>query len=127
MYSIIFIVLASICKAIKDTLNFHYENSVFRNCNANYFNPAISWQNKYKTPQSYWETKNRKPKFFGSTTFLVFLTDAWHLCDFLQTIFCIVAIVVYSNIVFCVVDVFILYCIFSVCFELIYRLLYVKK
>lgn len=120
MYSIIFIVLASICKAVKDTLNFHYNTSIFSNCNARYFNPTISWQNKYKEDL-------KTPKFFGSTTFLVFITDIWHLCDFLQTISFIVAIVVYSKIVFYVVDVFILYCIFSVCFELIYRLLYVKK
>lgn len=127
MISIIFIVLASICKAIKDTLNFHYENSVFRNCNAKYWNPAISWQNKYRTPQSYFEIKNRKAKFFGSTTFLVFLTDAWHLFDFLQTIFFIVAIVAYSKIVFCIVDIFILYCIFSIWFELFYRIFGMKK
>lgn len=121
MYSIIFIVLASICKAIKDTLNFHYEkSSVFRKYNAKYWNPAISWQNKYKEDL-------KTPKFFGSTTFLVFLTDAWHLFDFLQTIFCITAMVVYSKIVFFIVDIFILYCIFSICFELFYRIFVMKK
>lgn len=120
MYSIIFIVLASICKAIKDTLDFHYNTSIFSNCNARYFYPTISWQNKYKEDL-------KTPKFFGSTTFLVFLTDAWHLFDFLQTIFFIVAIVVYSKIVFCIVDIYILYCIFSICFELFYRIFGMKK
>lgn len=121
MISIIFIVLAGICKAIKDTLNFHFYSSVFEKCNHKFWNTEISWKNKYK------DGEIGVPKFFGSTTFLVFLTDAWHLFDFLQTIFSIVAIVVYSKIVFCIVDIFILYCIFSICFELFYRIFVMKK
>ena len=119
MISIIFIVLAGICKAIKDTLNFHFETSVFKNL-GKFWCPAISWKNKYKDDLI-------TPKFFGATTIFVWITDGWHLFDFLQTIFSIVAIVVYSKIVFCIVDIFILYCIFSICFELFYRIFVMKK
>lgn len=39
----------------------------------NWWNPNISWKNKYKN-----NDPTQGPKFFGSTTFLVWLTDAWH-------------------------------------------------
>lgn len=115
MISIIFIVLASICKSIKDTLNFHFETSVFRNL-GKFWCPAISWKNKYKDDL-------KTPKFFGATTFFVWITDGWHLFDFLQIVLTICAIVFYTKIVWCIVDIFIFYCIFTICFELIYRML----
>lgn len=34
-----------------------------------------------------WEVVNKKPKFFGSTTFLAFTTDGWHLFDTLHSTF----------------------------------------
>lgn len=38
-----------------------------------FFDPEASWMNKYKGLK-----KENGPAFFGSTTFLVFLTDGWH-------------------------------------------------
>lgn len=115
MISIIFIVLAGVCKAVKDTLCFHFNKSVFSNLNAKYWNPNISWTNKYKD----WKT----PKFFGSTTFLVWLTDAWHLFDFLQILLSVCAIVFYNKIIWCLLDLLILYCAFTLCFEVFFRVL----
>ena len=69
----ILILIAGISKAIQDTLEFHFDTSVFKNL-GNFWNPATSWKNKYK---------NGDPKqgeaFLGSTTIFVSLTDAWHL------------------------------------------------
>jgi hypothetical protein len=63
-----------------DTLLFHYDLSIFKGLkNQQWWNPNISHLNKYKLRKS----KNG-PRFFGSTTFLVFITDAWH---FFQEIF----------------------------------------
>lgn len=76
---LLFIVLAGACKAIKDTLDFHYECSWFRHICPKFFSPSISWKNKYK---NYPEDKSSK--FFGSKTFLVWLTDGWHLFDMLS-------------------------------------------
>ena len=47
--------------------------STFPNANPEFFNPEISWRNKYKNgnPQD-------GPAFFGSTTFLVGATDFYH-------------------------------------------------
>lgn len=117
MYSIIFIVLASICKAIKDTLDFHYHGSVFDNGKPRqWLNPNISWHNKYKEDL-------KTPRFFGSTTFLVMFTDGWHLFDFLQTIFVILAIVLYSKIFCIVIDIVIIYLLFTCIFEVFFRVL----
>jgi hypothetical protein len=66
--------LAGFCKGIMDTLQFHYAKSSFADRDPLFWNPKVSWRNKYKNgdPQA-------GPKFPFSTTWLVFLTDAWHL------------------------------------------------
>lgn len=66
--------LGAFCKGIMDTLQFHYGKSAFADKNPLFWNPKESWRNKYKggDPQA-------GPKFPLSTTWLVFLTDAWHL------------------------------------------------
>lgn len=59
-----------------ETLKWHYYEfeRVFPNANQNYWNPQFSSQNKYKDGI----TANG-PKYFGSTTFLVWTTDGYHL------------------------------------------------
>ena len=75
----ILIALAGLLNGASDSLKFHFDQSFARNWKALFWDPDISWRNKYK---------NGDPKqgraFFGSTTFLVFLTDAWHLLKFAQ-------------------------------------------
>jgi hypothetical protein len=39
---------------------------------------SISWKNKYKN----WDGGDKRPAYFGSTKFLVFTTDAYHLARF---------------------------------------------
>ncbi len=67
-----------------DTLQHHYDTSIFKKLGDKYYDfgaqfwdPRISWVNKYITNND--GILEYKPKFFGSTTFLVFLTDGWHL------------------------------------------------
>ena len=79
--AVILIFIAGISKAIIDTLNFHYSVSIFKNLNAQFWSPELSLRNKYKNG-----IKKRGPKFFGSTTFLVWTTDAWHLFGALYTV-----------------------------------------
>lgn len=71
--------IAGVGKAVMDKINFHYYESVFTGLNPSFWNPIYSWTNKYK-----YGSKNSGPRFFGSTTFLVWVTDAWHL---FQTIY----------------------------------------
>ncbi len=76
---ILLICVAGFNKAIMDALQFHYSTSIFiRFKNQQWWNPSISWKNKYKNGD-----KKNGPKFFGSTTFLSFITDGWHLSQFI--------------------------------------------
>lgn len=79
--SIFLIILSGICKAIVDTISHHYDESIFSKLNPFYWNPDISWKNKYKNKES------GKESFFLSKTLLVSLTDAWHLFGLLERIF----------------------------------------
>jgi hypothetical protein len=60
-----------------ESISYHYEDGFrprFAKLNDNFWNPAISWKNKYKNGMS-----NEGPKFPGSTNLLVCTTDAYHL------------------------------------------------
>jgi len=89
----VFIILSAISEAIMDKLQHSFNESVFRDLNENWWDPTFSWRNKYKCSSPY-----MGPKFFLSTTALVFLTDAWHLFKALRTFFLwtAVAFIVYS-------------------------------
>lgn len=84
----IFIALAGLCNGAADSLQFHFSLSFARNWMPGYWNPDYSWRRKYKNGRP-----ADGPAFFGSTTFLVFLTDAWHLLKFLQMAFFRLAVV----------------------------------
>jgi hypothetical protein len=60
-----------------ESINYHYEDGFKLRCpNANdhFWNPAVSWKNKYKN-----NDPAQGPKFAGSTNVFVFTTDAYHL------------------------------------------------
>lgn len=75
---IILIVVASVCNGAMDVIEKHYYRSRlklwFPVLGDKYFNPSTAWQNKYKNGKV-----ADGERFFGSTTFLAFTTDAWHL------------------------------------------------
>jgi hypothetical protein len=68
------------------TLQFHFNNSVFSKLNPHFWNPNISWSNKWKLIYGQIAITNKGkeiPKFWGSSTFFVALTDAFHLFQFI--------------------------------------------
>ena len=73
---ILLVSIAGISKAIMDKLQFHYHKCIFKinpvKYDQKFWDPTLSWENKYK------EGSMTEPKFLGSTTYFVFLTDAWH-------------------------------------------------
>lgn len=81
-------ILAAISNAIMDNLAFKYKVSIFKNYNPNFWNATISWRNKYKN-----NNQLEGPAFFGSTTFFVFITDGWHLFQFLYNSFLTIPLV----------------------------------
>lgn len=81
------LLLAGLANGVMDTLQFHYSASIFPQGEGEtllgqprqFWDPAISWQNKYAD----WPTDTR-PRFPLAKTALVFLTDGWHLAQFIM-------------------------------------------
>ena len=85
--SFILIGLVGLSKAIQDIIQFHFDLSIFSLFkNQNYFNPNLSWKNKYNI------SKNKIISYLFQTVF-VFITDFWHLIGFFRTLFIVLAIV----------------------------------
>jgi hypothetical protein len=129
IYFLSSLVFTSGCfKAVMDTLQFHFSTSIFRNQPAQFWNPAVSWINKYTN------SVTLAPKFFGSTTFLVFLTDAWHFFQtfFLEVFF--ISLVLYKpyftewhHIPGVILDYVLLRSIFGISYTLFYNYILLKK
>lgn len=84
-------ILAAVCKAVMDTLQFHFEESIFNRViwmRLKFWWPEMSWKNKYKNGDP-----KAGPRFLLSTTVFVFLTDAWHLFQFGMNFFITLALV----------------------------------
>lgn len=73
------IVLAGVCNGIMDTLAFHYPTQSILPQDSRFWNPEISWQNKYAADAEGVLLKPLRPKFTGSTTIFAWATDGWHL------------------------------------------------
>jgi hypothetical protein len=75
---------SAIAKAAMDKLNFHFYESIFSKLSHRFWNSEYSWQNKWMNGNPIFGEK-----FAFSSTILVFLTDGWHLMQFifLNTIF----------------------------------------
>ena len=61
-----------------------------------WMNPSISWKNKWKNDGSGTYTKE---KFFGSSTFLVWLTDFWHFSKAMMILSICLSIICYKPII----------------------------
>lgn len=120
----ILFILAGMSEGVMDTLQFHYSNSHFYNFkNKSFWDPSISWQNKYKNNDPL-----DGPKFLFSTNLLVGITDGWHLFKLLRTFF------IFAGVFFifmdcqtpfhCLIDVMIARIIFGVSFSLSYDYLF---
>jgi len=125
MISVILMILAGILNSCMDVLQFKYQNSIFKFWKSQqWIDPSKSSQNKWKYDEfGMWTGE----KFFGSSTFLVFLTDFWHLCKFLMLLSISAAIIFYTPLVNWWIDILILYCSFTVTFELFYSKIFIKR
>ena len=122
--TLILIVFAGICNAFMDVLKTRYNRSIFNNLSwkwEKWINPAVSWKNKWKNGNI-----EEGPKFFGSSTFLVWVTDFWHMVKMLMLVCIMFAVVFYFPIVSWWLDVIILYFAFTKTFELFYSKVLIK-
>ena len=124
---ILFFIIAAVAEAIMDTLQFHYYNSIFKLFkNELFWNPEISWKNKYK---------NGNPldgeKFLFSKTLFVGLTDGWHLFKLIRNFSLFFAIFLIFNLTYSIwlsiLFSAILRIIYGVVFTLFYSYLFEKK
>jgi len=76
---------------VKDIVQFKYHKfrDVHPNANEQFWNPQVSWKNKWKNGDI-----NQGEKFFGSSTFLVATTDSFHLLKSAERSFLVAAVVV---------------------------------
>ena len=74
---VILLTLAGAAKAVADALAHGSEKL---RALGPFFDNATSWQRKYRD----YYGGDKRPRFFGSTTFLVFLTDGWHFFNALS-------------------------------------------
>jgi hypothetical protein len=72
---------AGASKGFNETLNFHWKafRHSFPDANPNWFNPDISWRNKYRNGDP-----DAGAKFPLSTSVLVMFTDQYHLNNFIN-------------------------------------------
>ena len=128
MFSVylLLLIVSSIAKAVQDTITHHFSTSIFVG-KSDWWNPEKSWKLKYKKDKL-------EPRFFGSTTFFVWITDAWHCMYFIHATAwqLIVAFVLSENFTiawyyFVPAFVFIVKVIFGSTFELFYTSILKKK
>jgi hypothetical protein len=105
-----------------DKLLFHYETSIFANYPKlrQFFDTFYSHKNKYKN-----KDHRQGRAFFGSTTFLVWLTDGWHLFKCAMLLCFAIAIVFYKPLTNPLLDIFMFYVWFGIVFEFFFA--YVLK
>jgi len=76
------ILISGASEGIMDSIQFHFERTPFYKFkNQKFWNPGISWRNKWKNGDP-----SQGERFRFSSTFLVSLTDAWHLFKMLRNI-----------------------------------------
>ncbi len=75
--------VAGASKGFNETLQFHwsYFKKKFPDANPLWFNPAVSWKNKYKN-----RNRLEGERFFLSTSLLVAFTDQYHLNTFINRV-----------------------------------------
>src|SRR6056297_3018357 len=69
--------LAGSFDGVAESVKWHYHDqfsNTFPNNNPEYWDPDVSWRNKYENG-----IKEDGPAYFGSTTFLAWTTDGYHL------------------------------------------------
>jgi len=88
MISLLLFLIAAILNAVMDTLAHHHSSSIFKTNNTYSFWGANMWTRKYKD-----NNPGAGPRFWGSTRWFVFVTDGWHLVQWLM-ISCIVASII---------------------------------
>jgi len=130
MISLILMVVAGALNAVMDRIAFTFKTSVFKDLNPMFWDVSKSWKNQWKQPMQpsysdWYYFGLYKPRYQEnypfSSTFLVWTTDAWHLAKTLMLGLMMCAVVCYKPMFWGWLDIFILYCGFTVAFTYFYE------
>ena len=128
MVSLVLVMVAGFLNAVMDRLAFTFRSSVFRGLNPMFWDVKVSWTNMWKWPlepyNSWYYFGIYKPrymeKFPYSTTWLVWLTDGWHLAKMLMLVCLSMAVGINLNWFDWIVDSFIVLVGFTGVFTYVY-------
>lgn len=118
--SILFFSLAGIFKSVMDTLQFHYDKSVWKNSYHKFWNPKISWENKYK------DLKTLERKKWLGIPIPVMFTDGWHLFQSFQITSLFLGVVFYEPTFHWAIDFIVYRFIYVVFFYIFYTYFLIK-
>ena len=117
--TIILMIIAGVFNATMDVLKVRYKTSIFSKWkNQQWINPELSWTNK-------WKSKSKMGDKIMSTV-LVWTTDMWHFSKMLMLVCISLSIVFYVPIFSFWLDALILYCVFTISFELFFSKVLIK-
>ena len=124
MISVIFIILAGICNAVMDIIQFKFQGSVFIKFPKlkQWADPKLSWRNKWKDGDP-----SQGERFFLSSTVFVWITDLWHFAQSFMISFFVLAAIFYNPIFNYIIDFIILKIAFSLSFELFWGHIFLNK
>lgn len=125
MLTLFLIFCAAIFNAVMDVITYKFDESIFSKVVRLkwYFDPRISWRNKYKNGDP-----TQGPAFPFSTSILCAITDLWHLAKNIMLVLLYIAITCYTNIFNPVLDIILYYIVFGTTFEVFWSSLFrVKK
>jgi hypothetical protein len=125
--SVVIMIFAGICNATMDVLRYRWSTCIFKDWKGqNWIDPKISWHNKWNVDQKLLGRESKLLDKIFSTT-LVWVTDFWHFAKMLMLLSIMSAIIFYSPIVKWWVDIIILYCSFTIPFEIFFSKILIKK
>lgn len=130
----ILVAIAGASKGVMDTLQFHFDRSLWFSAEINgFWNPEYSWSNKYE-PLVTDQTPLVRKKWFGVIPVPVFLTDGWHLFQSIMLTSIFVAMVLCIKLKVVEFDYFKMICsfillrgTFGLFFVLFYNYILIKK
>jgi len=117
----ILIFIAAFSNAIMDTLRHHFDKSVFKNLNQQFWNAAVSHTNKYKNGDS--KLGRKYPKCLSPLTDI--FSDAWHIFKIIMIVAIIIGFSITKQFQFS--DLLIHWAIWFATFEIFYSHILISK
>jgi hypothetical protein len=108
--------------SIMAVLQFHYESSIFTRLSPQFWDPKKSWVNKW----SRFKTHTFRERFPGSSTIFVFLTDAYHLFQFITLNSLILALSINIEPYHWIINFIVIRIIYAIVFNGLYNKILVK-